>query len=87
MILFILVDPTLFNETENYSEILVEIAWLRNYGDLRIKLEINYLTILCVFEFKGFHNEGGGQPRSQGFRVRTRGETRKPWCGPVNFAF
>ena len=27
------------------------------------------------------------QPRSQGFRVRTRGETRKPWSGPVNFAF
>ena len=27
------------------------------------------------------------QPRSQGFHVRTRGETRKPWSGPVNFAF
>ena len=27
------------------------------------------------------------QPRSQGFRMRTRGETRKPWSGPVNFAF
>jgi hypothetical protein len=26
------------------------------------------------------------QPRSQGFRKRTRGETRKPWSGPVNFA-
>jgi hypothetical protein len=51
---------TSFNETENYSEILVEIAWLRNCGDLRIKLKKNYLTILCVFEFKGFHNEGGG---------------------------
>jgi hypothetical protein len=23
------------------------------------------------------------QPRSQGFSVRTRGETRKPWSGPV----
>ena len=23
------------------------------------------------------------QPRSQGFRVWTRGETRKPWSGPV----
>jgi hypothetical protein len=23
------------------------------------------------------------QPRSQGFRMRTRGETRKPWSGPV----
>jgi hypothetical protein len=23
------------------------------------------------------------QPRSQGFRVKTRGETRKPWSGPV----
>jgi hypothetical protein len=51
---------TSFNETENYSEILVEIAWLRNCGDLRIKLKNNYLTIVCVFEFKGFHNEGGG---------------------------
>jgi hypothetical protein len=27
------------------------------------------------------------QPRSQGFRVRTRGDTRNPWSGPVNFAF
>jgi hypothetical protein len=36
------------------------MAWLRNCGDLRIKLKKNYLTILCVFEFKGFHNEGGG---------------------------
>jgi hypothetical protein len=27
------------------------------------------------------------QPRSQGFRMRTRWETRKPWSGPVNFAF
>jgi hypothetical protein len=40
---------TSFNVTENYSEILVEIAWLRNCGNL-----------LCVFEFKGFHNGGGG---------------------------
>jgi hypothetical protein len=24
------------------------------------KIENNYLTILCVFEFKSFHNEGGG---------------------------
>jgi hypothetical protein len=23
------------------------------------------------------------QPRSRGFSVRTRGETRKPWSGPV----
>ena len=23
------------------------------------------------------------QPRSQGFSVRTRGEMRKPWSGPV----
>ena len=23
-------------------------------------IENNYLTILCVFEFKGFHNGGGG---------------------------
>jgi hypothetical protein len=30
---------------------------------------------------------GRPQPRSEGFRVRTRGETRKPWSGPVNFAF
>jgi hypothetical protein len=30
---------TSFNETENYSEILVEIAWLQNRGDLQIKLE------------------------------------------------
>ena len=28
-----------------------------------------------------------GQPRSQGFSVRTRRDTRKPWSGPVNFAF
>jgi hypothetical protein len=27
------------------------------------------------------------QPRSQGFRMRTRRGTRKPWSGPVNFAF
>jgi hypothetical protein len=27
------------------------------------------------------------QPRSQGFRMRTRRDTRKPWSGPVNFAF
>ena len=26
---------------------------------------------------------GTAQPRSQGFRMRTRGETRKPWSGPV----
>jgi hypothetical protein len=25
------------------------------------------------------------QPRSQGFRMRTRGETRKPWSGPVTW--
>jgi hypothetical protein len=25
------------------------------------------------------------QPRSQGFRVRTRGETRKPWSGPITW--
>jgi hypothetical protein len=24
------------------------------------------------------------QPRSQGFSVRTRGETSKPWSGPVS---
>ena len=30
---------------------------------------------------------GCGQPRSQGFSVRTRRDTRKPWSGPVNFAF
>jgi hypothetical protein len=29
----------------------------------------------------------GNQPRSQGFSVRTRRDTRKPWSGPVNFAF
>jgi hypothetical protein len=23
------------------------------------------------------------QPRSQGFRMRTRRDTRKPWSGPV----
>jgi hypothetical protein len=34
---------TSFNETENYSEILVGMAWLRNCGDLWIKLEKNYL--------------------------------------------
>jgi hypothetical protein len=27
------------------------------------------------------------QPSSQGFRMRTTWETRKPWSGPVNFAF
>ena len=27
------------------------------------------------------------QPGSQGFSVRTRRDTRKPWSGPVNFAF
>jgi hypothetical protein len=27
------------------------------------------------------------QPRSKGFRMRTRRGTRKPWSGPVNFAF
>ena len=27
------------------------------------------------------------QPRSQGFHMRTRRDTRKPWSGPVNFAF
>jgi hypothetical protein len=27
------------------------------------------------------------QSRSQGFHVRTRREIRKPWSGPVNFAF
>jgi hypothetical protein len=32
-------------------------------------------------------NNVTAQPRSQGFRMRTRGETRKPWSGPVNFAF
>jgi hypothetical protein len=28
-------------------------------------------------------NAGNGQPRSQGFLIRTRGETRKPWSGPA----
>jgi hypothetical protein len=27
------------------------------------------------------------QPRSQGFNVRTRRDTKKSWSGPVNFAF
>ena len=31
-----------------------------------------------IFRFKEIW-----QPRSQGFSVRTRGETRKPWSGPV----
>ena len=32
-------------------------------------------------------NNQSQQPRSQGFSVRTRRDTRKPWSGPVNFAF
>jgi hypothetical protein len=37
---FIDVIDFIFNLTENYSEILVGIlAWLRNCGDLRIKLK------------------------------------------------
>jgi hypothetical protein len=30
---------TSFNVTEYYSEILVEIAWLRNCGNLQLKLK------------------------------------------------
>jgi hypothetical protein len=33
------------------------------------------------------NTQGNYQPRSQGFSVRTRRDTRKPWSGPVNFAF
>ena len=32
-------------------------------------------------------SNGPSQPRSQGFHMRTRRDTRKPWSGPVNFAF
>ena len=28
-------------------------------------------------------NQGSWQPRSQGFHMRTRRDTRKPWSGPV----
>ena len=39
----------------------------------------------CKFLFYSsmMDKEGVPQPRSQGFSVRTRGETRKPWSGPV----
>jgi hypothetical protein len=30
-------------------------------------------------------DRGPGQPRSQGFRMRTRRGTRKPWSGPVTW--
>ena len=36
---------------------------------------------------KGFEGFDYDQPRSQGFHMRTRRDTRKPWSGPVNFAF
>jgi hypothetical protein len=39
---------TSFNETENYSEILMEIAWLRNCGDLRIKLKKKFNNFVCL---------------------------------------
>jgi hypothetical protein len=32
---------------------------------------------------KHFATTGEKQPRSQGFSVRTRRDTRKPWSGPV----
>ena len=35
----------------------------------------------------GGDDMGKHQPRSQGFSVRTRRDTRKAWSGPVNFAF
>jgi hypothetical protein len=30
-----------------------------------------------------WRNQGRRQPRSQGFHMRTRRDTRKPWSGPV----
>ena len=46
---------TSFKLTDDYSEILVEIAYLQNCSDLWKKLKINnYLTILSVFEMKCF---------------------------------
>ena len=59
---------------------------------------INYTGSYQVFEFsiKGIYIQYIHvviqqnlflQPRSQGFSVRTRRDTRKPWSGPVNFAF
>jgi hypothetical protein len=39
---------------------------------------------MALFLSDNIHR-GDEQPRSQGFCVRTRGETKKPWSGPVTW--
>ena len=74
--------PAMAEFNRSMSAVRVSVEWL--FGDV-----INYFKFL---DFKkdlkiGLSAVGKMQPRSQGFSVRTRGETRKPWSGPVNFAF
>jgi hypothetical protein len=57
----------------------------RQICDMTINVGIiwQYLCVPCI----GSSVTTRPQPRSQGFRVRTSGEKRKPWSGSVNFAF
>ena len=61
----------------------LEVDLSPGYFEMRIKdllVKRKQLTIQAiVFESPA----GGSQPRSQGFSVRTRRDTRKPWSGPV----
>ena len=75
-----------FAATTSYSY----IPWLCSEIALKVAAKI----ALCTYK----DHRGPGsilawascaktQPRSQGFHMRTRRDTRKPWSGPVNFAF
>jgi hypothetical protein len=63
----------------------LEVDLSPGYFEMRIKdllVKRKQLTIQAiVFESPA----GGSQPRSQGFSVRTRRDTRKPWSGPVTW--
>ena len=59
-----------------------------------VKLSLLLAQTLSIFCDWNFGNKDKtatrvyiNQPRSQGFHMRTRRDTRKPWSGPVNLAF
>jgi hypothetical protein len=46
-----------------------------------MKIKMSEIVKMC--NKANIFKEPVGQPRSQGFSVRTRRDTRKPWSGPV----
>ena len=62
-------------------------VWKKKFVQRLFNRENNKLVcILYIYNYK-VQCKGVPQPRSQGFHMRTRRDTRKPWSGPVNFAF